>query len=68
MNGDKKWYESKGVWGGLVTLVAAGAAIAGYTINDADVEQLTNLATALGAAIGGVLAIWGRVAASKPIK
>ena len=32
MDETKKWYESSGVWGGVITIVAVAAGYFGYTI------------------------------------
>lgn len=64
----KEWYQSKTVWGGLLAVVSAVAMAFGYTITEADQLALVdNLATA-GAAFGGLLAVYGRIASKTTIK
>jgi len=64
----KAWYTSKTVWGGLI---AVGAAIAGGfgIVIDADTQNdIADLAVVAVGAVGGLLAIVGRVKANKAIK
>lgn len=64
----KKWYHSKAVWGGIVSSLAGLAGVFGFVV-DADAQaQITNLCLAVGSAVGGLLAIYGRVRASSVIK
>ena len=60
-------FASKGVWGGLVALAAGLLAMSGYTISPADQVQLVNLVAGIISAIGGILAIIGRIRATKRI-
>ena len=60
----KAWYESRAVWGGIVT---AGAGIAGLAGYDVDKESLTDILLGIGGLVGSALAIWGRVQATRPI-
>ena len=66
---DKKaWYASKAVWGGLI---AVGAAVAGGfgVVVDADTQsQIADFIVIGVGAVGGLLAIYGRVKAGKSIK
>jgi hypothetical protein len=68
----KPWYASKGVWGGIVTIAAVLAGIAGIEIDAKTqaliVDQGVGIATALVALAGSILSIWGRVKAVKAIK
>ncbi|MDP3523291.1 MAG: hypothetical protein Q8S27_01840 [Hoeflea sp.] len=63
----KPWWQSKTLWGALVTLGSAALGLAGLDMGDADREALVELLTSLGAAIGGVIAIFGRIAARSRI-
>lgn len=64
----KKWYKSKAVWGGLVSAAAGLAGIFGFVVDESAQAELANAALALSSAIGGVLAIYGRVRAVSCIK
>lgn len=68
MTGEKAWYQSKTVWGGLV---AVGAAVAGAFGIDLGAEaqgQIVQNVTALAGAVGGIVAVIGRVTAKDTIK
>lgn len=68
MYGVKSFFASKTIWGGLVVLLATAANFAGYTIPDADQAQLIEIASNVAALIGALVAIWGRVRATKKIE
>jgi hypothetical protein len=63
----KSIFASKTIWGGLLALAASAAAIWGYSITPADQAQIVELITGIGGAIGSVLAIYGRIVATKKI-
>lgn len=65
---DKKWFESKTIWGGLVTLLSVILSVLGYQLTTEDQELLVAVLTGVMGSVGGLLAIWGRLKASKPIK
>ena len=67
MDGYKGILSSKGVWGGLIAVGAGVAGLIGYTVTADDTAQLTSLIDDAIAAIGGVIAIWGRIVATKKI-
>lgn len=68
MNDVKSALASKTVWGGILAVVAP---IAGHflhvSITDVDTQQLADILSGLVTAIGGVLAIVGRIVATKAI-
>jgi hypothetical protein len=67
MDGTKGLLASRTVWGGLIAIAAAVLGGFGYTLAPADQAQLVDwIATAAGIG-GGVLAVVGRVRASKRI-
>ncbi|WP_275789852.1 hypothetical protein [Pararhizobium gei] len=63
MDDAKSWYLSKSIWGGVVAVLASCANLLGVDIAPADQIGLTDGLTALVAAAGGLLAIWGRISA-----
>ena len=64
----KEWYKSKTVWGGLIAVGAAVASGFGVVV-DADTQsQISDLIVVGIGAIGGLIAIYGRVKAGKTIK
>lgn len=64
----KSVFASKAVWGGIIAVVASLLGIWGYSVSAADQASIVELVTSIAAAIGGAIAIWGRVVASKKIK
>lgn len=67
MNGVKGMLSSTGVWGGLIVVLSALLGMFGYTIAPEDQQALVDTVSQIGAMIGGVLAIYGRVTATKRI-
>ena len=63
----KPWWQSKTLWGAIVTITSATLGFAGLELGEADAEALTGLLTSLGAAIGGIIAIVGRLKAKSRI-
>lgn len=68
MEDTKKWYMSKSVWGGMIAVVAAVAGAFGYMLSPEDQASLTDAAVVVAGAVGGVLAVYGRVKAEKMVK
>lgn len=67
MKDSKAWYESKSVWGSIVTLVAMAAAIGGVEIGDPDRQALAELLAIAGGAVGAILSLVGRLVATSRI-
>ncbi|MEQ9490864.1 MAG: hypothetical protein RIM72_17930 [Alphaproteobacteria bacterium] len=63
----KPWWQSKTLWGAIVTIGSAVLGLAGLDLGETDREALTGLLTSLGAAIGGMIAIFGRIKAKNRI-
>jgi hypothetical protein len=68
METTKDWYQSKTVWGGLVAIAAALMKAAGTEISLADQAALIDAAINLAGVVGGILAIYGRLAATASIR
>jgi hypothetical protein len=68
MEQNKPWYLSKTVWGGLVAVGASALGFFGYSVDAGTQDQLSDALVMGATAIGGVLAIYGRVKATKKIK
>ena len=56
------------MWGGIVALLAGGAALFGYVVPEAEQAQIASLMAAAGGGAGGLLAIAGRIRARKRIR
>ena len=63
-----EWYKSKGVWGGLIACAAAVAGAFGYMLSPEDQASLADAAVVVAGAVGGILAVYGRVKAEKMVK
>lgn len=61
----KPWWQSKGIWGGIIAVLSAVAMLFGYEINE---SELLTIVMQIVALAGGVLAVIGRAQAKKPIK
>lgn len=68
MDETKSWYMSKTVWGGLIAVAAGAAGAFGYTIAPDDQAQIVDAVVVVATVIGGLLAVFGRVKASKAVK
>lgn len=71
---NEPWYQSRVMWGSIVAIAAPVVApllswVIGETvvITDEEQEAIASALTAFGAAVGGLLAIYGRFRARKPI-
>jgi len=67
-NMEKKWWESKAVVGGLITVCAAAVGAFGIVIDADTQDQIAEFVVVVATAIGGLLAIYGRVKADSKIK
>jgi hypothetical protein len=65
MNDMKQWYVSKTVWGGLIAILASLMQAAGIVLDPAIQGDLADNAVALAGAVGGLIAIYGRLTAEK---
>ncbi|MBY0431978.1 MAG: hypothetical protein K2Q10_12325 [Rhodospirillales bacterium] len=67
----KVWWQSRAVWGGIISAGAGIAGLFGYGLTAGDQAQLADaaviLCSAAGSAVGGAIAVWGRIQASKAI-
>jgi uncharacterized membrane protein len=68
MNSSKSFFASSTVWGGLVALIAAVLGAFGYGFAEADQAQAAEWITTIAGGLGGIVAIIGRVRASKRIR
>ncbi|MEW6234764.1 MAG: hypothetical protein AB1656_05195 [Candidatus Omnitrophota bacterium] len=64
----KKWYYSKTIWGAIFVLIGVTAQATGHQFALEDQQTAVNLVTGIIEAIGGLMAIYGRVKAEGVIK
>jgi len=67
MQNSKKWWQSKTIWGAIITLIAVIAQLFGVKIDPALQQQLVTQITTIAAGVGGLLALYGRIKADKRI-
>lgn len=63
----KSFLQSRGVWGGAVAVLGGLGGLFGYTIPPQDAVQLPILLSGIASSVGGVLAIVGRIKATRKI-
>jgi hypothetical protein len=63
----KSILSSKGVWGGIIAVLAALAGVFGFNVSTEDTSAIVSHLDGIIAAAGGLLAIYGRIAATKKI-
>jgi len=68
MEETKKWWQSSAVWGGLVAVVAGLLGVFGYTLGDEDQMAITAILASVAGSIGGGIAVYKRIKATKVIK
>jgi len=67
MTDAKPWYLSRTIWASLVTVVAAVAGLAGVSLEGFDDQLLVDSLLQAVTALSGLVAILGRIGASKTI-
>lgn len=65
MEEKKQWWESRTIWGGLVAIGAAVAGAFGIAADETTQGDITDLIMVIAGAVGGLLAIYGRLRAEK---
>jgi hypothetical protein len=67
MNEVKTLTQSKTFWGAVVALGGAALALGHYSLSPADAAQAVDLLSGIASAVGGLVAIYGRVVATRKI-
>lgn len=65
MDTTKYWYQSKTVWGSLIAIVASILQAGGIELGTDSQAQLADSLVALCGAVGGLIAIYGRMTADR---
>ncbi len=66
-NNAEPWYQSRVTWGAIVSIAIPILGAFGVSADLLDADQLTAILTAAGAAVGGILTLWGRWKSKRPI-
>lgn len=61
----KQWYLSKTVWGALIAVLASAARPMGLDLDVGMQAEMADSLVSLAGALGGLIAIYGRMAAHK---
>ena len=64
---NKPWYASRSVWGGVVALLSAVGGAFGFVVAPEAMTGLTEALVLLGTSVGSLVALYGRVVATKKI-
>lgn len=62
------WWQSHAIWGGIVATAAPVLGALGYALSPEDVPEVAKGLVAIASGIGGILAIYGRLTTTRPIK
>ena len=63
----KPWYQSKTVWGALIAIASPLLGRAGLEVGGAEQAELADALTTLAGTVGGLLALYGRLTATKGV-
>lgn len=64
----KTFLQSKTVWGAIIALLGGLLSLLGYQLSPDDAESLVTIVSGLASMMGSVMAIIGRISASKRIR
>lgn len=64
----KPWYASRTVWGALIAIAASLANAAGIEMTAGDEGELADLLVSAAGVIGGLIAVYGRISARRPVR
>lgn len=64
----KQWYQSKTVWGALVAIFAGLLQAGGIDLDTDSQTTLADSLVAISGAIGGLVALYGRLSAEKKVR
>ena len=64
----KPWYMSRTVWGALIAIAASLANAAGIEIKAGDEGELADILVSAAGTVGGLIAIYGRISARRPVR
>lgn len=62
------WYQSQAIWGSIIAIGAPIAGLCGYALSAQDQATLVAALVGIGSGIGGALALYGRLTATRQIR
>lgn len=68
MNDSKPWYLSRTVWGALIAIAASITSTFGFTLSEADQNQIAETVLQIVGAFGALFALYGRLSASQTLR
>ncbi|MDS7596554.1 hypothetical protein [Agrobacterium tumefaciens] len=68
MDSIKPWYQSKTVWGALIAVFAPLLHVVGFNLPAGFESELAEGIVTVAGGIGGLVALYGRLAATKTIR
>ena len=68
MESMKSWYQSKTVWGALIAVFAPLLQVVGLNLPTGAQTELADGLVTIAGGIGGLIALYGRLSATKSIK
>ncbi|NLS02870.1 iron-containing alcohol dehydrogenase family protein [Rhizobium sp. P32RR-XVIII] len=64
----KHWYHSKTIWGALISVGASMLHATGFEVTAGDQGQIVDSIVSIAGAVGGLLAVYGRLTATSAIR
>lgn len=64
---NEPWYQSRVTWGAIISIATPALALVGVRADIIPLDDAVNVTVAVGTAVGGLITIWGRWIARKPI-
>ena len=68
MDNMKAWYQSKTIWGALIAVLAPLLHVAGLNLPGGFENELAEGLVTVAGGVGGLVALYGRLAATSAIK
>lgn len=62
------WYQSHAIWGSIIAVAAPLAGALGFAISAEDQATLVASLAGIGASVGGLIALYGRLTTTRQIK
>lgn len=64
----KSWYQSRTIWGAIISVVAIALRNYGIDLDSEDQQQIAQALCDIAAVLGSIVAVHGRVQAKEAIK